>query len=449
MEKIVTKANYKEKIIKFLKEPIVYLVIIIIILQGIVYSNISEVGHTGDSGGYLYAYDEASIFQGYVDEARPPVYCYFIKLIKKIGGEANLEANVVKVQKVLFIFSVILFYFILKLLIKNKIIISCLTLIFGIAPSIFVWNTYIVTEALVGVEMIILAFITVKYLKKPSKITASIMGIIILGMILTKPALIYILPIYILFIILSFILNKEERKKLYFAIGSLLICCIVLTAYCMQMKKYYGVFGITAVSYNNTVLSAISSGAYIDSENKQISNEIKELIGENSENVNVYEIFDKIKANYSSVEIKDFADSAVRNSTKYKTFLLNRFINVGTENIGTSYSNGEKSDKEYIYNYSYLGALVLPITFGMLYIILLASIIYLIWYLIKYKQINWICALFTSMIFANIFTLIVGAPFEEQRLFFPSMCLVLLYMGVIIEKIKLKEEKLLNEKNVE
>lgn len=451
MEETFEKSNktkYKEKIVSFLKNPIIYLVIIIAIVQSFIYANIPEVGHTGDSGGYLYAYDKGSFFNGYLDEARPPIYSYFIKVIKKIGGEANLESNVVLAQKILFLVSVILFYYILKLLIKNKIIIVSLTLIFGLSPSMFVWNTYIVTEAIVGIEMVFLAFITIKYLKKPSKILASFMGIIVLAMILTKPALIYLLPIYILFIILRFILNKEERKKLYFAIGSMVICCVCLIVYCLQMKNLYGVFGITAVSYNNTVLSAIISGAYVDSDNEQIKNEIKGLVGDkNPKDVDPYSIFDKIKQNHSSSKIEEFANSASK-STKYKTFVLNRFIKVGTENIGTSYSNGEKSNKEYIYNYTFLGDLTVPITFGMLYIILFISIIYLIWYLIKYKKINWICAFFTSTIFANIFTLIVGAPFEEQRLFFPSMCLVILYVGVIIDKIKLKEENLLNEKNV-
>ena len=449
MEEILKKAKFKERIITFLKEPILYLIIIMIVIQGVVYSNIPKVGHTGDSQGYIDSYDKGSILQGYINDSRPPVYTYFIKVIKKIGGEENFESNVVLVQKILFIISAILFYYTLKLLVKNKIIVSCLTLIFGISPSIFVWNTFIITEAIVGIEMVFLAFITVKYLKQPSTIMASFMGIVVLTMILTKPALIYLLPIYILFIILRFILNKEERKKLYFAVGSIVICCVCLIIYCLQMKNLYGVFGITAVSYKNSAISAIYSGAYVDSENIQISDEIKELIGENPTSAKVYEVFDEIVAKHTYNEIKEFANSALKNSQKYKTFLLNRFINIGTENIGTSYANGEKNDKEYIYNYAYLGNLILPFTFGMMYIIILVSIIYLIWYLIKYKKINWICAFFTSTIFANIFTLIVGAPFEEQRLFFPSMCLVILYIGVIIDKIKLKEENLLNEKNVE
>ena len=67
MEKI------KEKIITFLKEPILYFVIIMIVIQGSVYSNIPKVGHTGDSQGYIDSYDKGSFLHGYINDSRPPV----------------------------------------------------------------------------------------------------------------------------------------------------------------------------------------------------------------------------------------------------------------------------------------------------------------------------------------------------------------------------------------
>ena len=439
----------KEKVIEFLKEPILYLIIGIILVQCWIYSSVPKSNETGDSFGYLTSYNQDSIFHGYVNDERPPVYPYFIKVIKVIGGEENLENNVVTVQKILFLVSIVIFYYTLKLLLKNKIIISILTLIFGICPTIIMWNTYIVTESLAGLEMMILAFITIKYLKEPSKILAGLMGIVILGMILTKPAFIYVLPIYIVFVILRFFFNKEERKALLFAVGSLIICGVVLITYCMQIKKYYGNFGLTAISCINNTILAIDSGAYLNSDNQEIKNEIKTFVEENNARGNdLYSIVYELKEKYSQEKMNEFASSAIKNTSDYNIYLINKVINLGNQNIGTSYVNGDKSDQEYIYNYSYLGGLILPITFGMIYILLLISIIYLIWYLIKYKEIDWLCAFFTSMIFTNLFTLVVGAPYEEQRLFFPSVCLVLIYIANILGRILIGKENLLNEKIV-
>lgn len=445
----LNKGEIKQLIIKFLKEPLIYLIIIIAIFQGIIYTNIAEVGTTGDSDGYLHYYDKGSIFKGFVSAKRPPVYSYFIKAIKKIAGEENLERNVAIAQKILFFITLILFYYTLKLLIKNKIIICALTLIFGIAPSVVIWNSFIITEALTGLEIMFLAFITIKYLKKPSKLLGSLMGLVIITMILTKPAFVYIIPIYILFVILRWFLNKDERKKLYFAIGSILICCIILIMYCMKIKTDYGVFGITNVTNINTMLTIIYSGAYNEKPDEPVSITIKEATQVQPTEAETYEIFhNNVLSKYSLSELQEYSKKIINTKT-YREFIINRFVTVGNENIGVTYDNGKNSANGAMYNFESLNGLILPITFGFVYIILLASIIYLIWYLIKYKKINWICAFFTSMIFANIFTLIVGAPFEEQRLFFPSVCLVLLYLGMIVDKMKLKEEILLNEKNVE
>lgn len=444
----LTKGKIKQLIIKFLKEPLVYLIIIIAILQGVIYNNTAEIGITGDTDGYLHYYDSGSIFKGFVSNKRPPVYPYFIKLIKKIGGEENLERNVVIAQEILFFITLILFYYTLKFLIKNKIIICVLTLIFGIAPSIVIWNTFIITESLTGLEMMFLAFITIKYLKKPSKLLGSLMGLVIITMILTKPAFIYIIPIYLLFVVLRWFLNKDERKKLYFAMGSIIICCIILLMYCMKIKADYGTFGLTSVSNINTMLTIIYSGAYNEKPDEPVSLSIKEITQSQPTEAESYKIYDSIGSKYSVSELKDYSKKIINTKT-YREFIINRFISMGNENIGATYDKGNNSNEGSMYNFESLNGLILPITFGLVYVILLASIIYLIWYLIKYKKINWICAFFTSMIFANIFTLIVGAPFEEQRLFFPSVCLVLLYLGMIVDKIKLKKEILLNEKNVE
>ena len=76
----------------------------------------------------------------------------------------------------------------------------------------------------------------------------------------------------------------------------------------------------------------------------------------------------------------------------------------------------------------------------MVYILIIASIIYLLYKLIKDKKIDWIMASLTSAILGNIFTVIVGAPFEQQRLFLPSVGLVLLNIIYLI-RVLVKDSK--------
>ena len=228
-----------------------------------------------------------------------------------------------------------------------------------------------------------------------------------------------------MFIILRWILNKEERKTILVALVSMLICCAIILLYCAQIKRNYGVFGLTLVSIDNTAVSVIDSGLYKNSDNKKIVEDVDKMMAEDS--TNVFNIYFSIEAKYPIDEINNFAKSAIKNSPEYFEYLTDKTINLGSKTIGISYVVSE-------IDYTKIGALFIPITFGVIYIMILTSIVYLIWYIIKYKKIDWVTAFFSSTIFANIFILIVGAPYEEERLFFPSIVLVILWLGNILSK---------------
>lgn len=161
------KEKIKTKIIGFLKQPLIYILLVSIFFQVKIYNNVYEYNLTIDSYSYGEYFKE-DFFKGEVNESRTPVYPYFIKLVKKIGGEENLYRNIVLVQKILFIVTVILFYYCIQFIVDNKIIKSIFTLIFAICPYIVLWNVLILTESISLFEIVLLAFLTLKYLKKPN-----------------------------------------------------------------------------------------------------------------------------------------------------------------------------------------------------------------------------------------------------------------------------------------
>lgn len=171
-EKESKKEKIKVKIIDFLKQPLIYILLISIFFQIKIYSNVPEYVTTGDSNTYIEGYDEKNIFKGEVNLSRTPVYPYFIKLIQKLGGEEKILNNIVLVQKILFIFTVILFYYCVQNITNSKIIKSIVTLIFAICPYIILWNVTILTESISLFEIILLTFLTLKYLKKPNSFLA-------------------------------------------------------------------------------------------------------------------------------------------------------------------------------------------------------------------------------------------------------------------------------------
>lgn len=254
-------------------------------------------------------------------------------------------------------------------------------------------------------------------------------------MIMTRPQYIYLLPIYLLFWILKYFMDKKEKKKVLVGIISCIISISVLLIYCGLMKMQHGEFSMTAVSYINSTVTAVNSNLYKRATNRDMVNIVDEQVKESNDGTTAFLALNALKEKYSTDEIKDFAKDSLKYDSEYIKYLVKKTINLGTANIGTAEYVVNKDGYQNI-NYTTIGNIILPINFAIVYIMLAIAIVYLIFKLIKYKRINWIIAFLTSIIFANLFTLLVGAPFESQRLFFPSIIPVLLLIGLVISNIK-------------
>lgn len=426
------------KIKEIFKQPILYILIICIAVQAAMYTVWQEYCVTNDTSSYIDSYQGNSFFKGHVDENRTPIYPYFIKIVKKIGGEENLKENIVFMQKILFLMSVCIFYYALKTITKNKILLTIATLIFGITPALVSWNAMLLTEPLAIFETVLLVFFTLQYLKKESKISAIFIHVIILIMVLTRPAFIYLLPIYFIFWIIRFFTNQQERKSIIAAFISMAIVVVLLIGYCFLVKMNYGHFGLTAISNVNSEVTAITSGSYLHSKNEALKNRTYELVGEKPSEDKVWNVLWTLQKEYPSEELAAFAKETLYRNKEYYKYLFNKVIVLSTMNIGIVYNNNSpqyQNQNFKIYDLGLMGNMILPINFGMIYLLLLGTIVYLIYYLIKYKKIDWILAFCTILILANLFTAVVGAPFETQRLFVVAIILVIVEITYIVDNI--------------
>lgn len=258
---------------------------------------------------------------------------------------------------------------------------------------------------------------------------------------MTRPSFIYLLPIYILFWILRFFFNKEEKKQVITGFISCAICGVVLLWYCGLMKIQHGEFSITTVSYINNVVTAIKSNIYKKASNNEMIKVVDEIKDGKEEEYLYWKALNALREKYSVEELKEFASSSMKNNPDYLIYLLGKTVNLGFVNIGIA-SYVTPNEEYSKVNYTYIGNLILPINFAFVYLTIILCIYYLLWNIIKNKQIDWIVAFLTVLIVANIFTLIVGAPSEPQRLFIPSIASFLLLVGKILT-INKKENKLL------
>ena len=236
--------------------------------------------------------------------------------------------------------------------------------------------------------------------------------------------------------------NKEEKKEIIVGFISFTICGSILLGYCGLMKKQYDEFSITSVSYINNVVIAIKSGAYKKASNKEMINMVDKIKGEREDPQICFDAYRELEKKYSVEEIKEFASSSIKNNREdYSKYLIHKTEELGILNIGTAFYVNPLEKYNDI-KYDYLGNLMLPINFAFVYMMMVISIIYLIYNLIRNKEIDWIVAFLCTLILANLFTLIVGAPFESQRLFFASISVILLMIAKFMDSFNKKNKML-------
>jgi len=420
----------KDKVLKIIKSPIIYILILCVFFQIKIYKNASnEYTLTPDSYTYYEEYKGGNILKGEIDDFRTPGYPEFIKIIKIFSNEDDLYNNVVIVQKIMFLIEIILIYMTMIKITKNKIISSIISLIVGICPYFVLFNTLILTEALAVFELVLLIFITTLYICKPRKLTAALTGVIILLMIMTRPGYIYMIPIYVLFWVLRYILNKKEIRNAVIGLVSVFITSVLIFMYCIQIKNLYGNFMISSVTYINDLVSIADSKAYTETSESEIKQIMQEVRDDKTDAESCWEVRNRL-SNYSYKEKKEFIKEA-KYSKKHIKYLVNKLISLGGVQLGIIgyIPLVENSSMD-----AYL-SIVLPITFGMTYLMLVAIACYLIYKLFKYAQIDWFLSMIFIFILANLFTLIVGAPFEPQRLFIVSVIPIIMCIGYMISKI--------------
>ena len=435
----------KEKIVSIIKSPIIYILAIVLLVQINIYKTAPEYLVKPDSCTYYELYEGGNIFKGEFDYFRTPIYPSFIKLIKIFSNNDNdLYRNIAIVQKILFFVGVILVYFSMMKITKNKIISSMVALLVGTLPNLVLFNIVILTEALGIFQIILLIYLIISYIYKPRKLTAIITCLLILCMILTRPGFIYLIPIYIVFLALRFFMNKKELKEVIVGMVSIVLCTLLVLGYCIRIKQIYGTFMISSVTYLNDLVIIADAKSFTEASNEELKNTMQAIKGESEDEILSWDAARAITNIYrfkDNPTIKEFIKEAKFN-TKFMKYISKKIYNTGLLPIG--------SIKDIELDSQLLNSLqlyMMPINFAFVALMLIAIAIYLIYALFKHYKIDWILALFFILILANYFTLMIGAPFEQQRLFITSIVPIIMCIGYIIGKITIKNED--NEDNKE
>jgi len=428
----------KEKIKNVFKSPLTYILLVSVIIHNILYRFFDSFSEYNDTASYIDLYKE-NIFKGELNNSRTPIYPYFCKLIK-LFGEENLYNHIVFAQKILFLLSIVFFYFTLKKLFKSKITYTIITLLYSLCPFIFLWNTVLLTESLTIFEFILLLYFTISYIVEPKKWNAFFIGVVIFLLVMTRPANLFLLGLYVIFWILKFIINKEERKYIKFGFISIIITIFITLLYCCRMNSLYGLFNLTGVSDINNVMLISKDDLYKYGDNEEIV-EIYDNVVESEGNVEHWVIVDEVFTKFDKRDIHKFVKSVKRKSgIKYYFYIIKKFFGLSPDSVGIIYSTSEKIST--VENFKHLSYTMLPISFGLSYMIFAISLGFIIYYLFKFRKIDWVVGALFTLGAGNMFVAIAFAPFESERLSLNSLIVLIILISYLVKRIFIDKEKI-------
>lgn len=232
-----------------------------------------------DSIGYM-EYDFNKLISLDFSDGRTPIYPLVLKLSRLIFGEGNYLRCVSLFQSIISFIATIYFYKALKLITNKKLLILGITFFFGASNTFVGYDTVILTESLALSGTVFLIYYLLSYLKY-NQIKSGIKAIC-LTLILTflRPSFLLFDAIILVFLILQFIITrkKEIKKLILISLGSFAI----ILSYSFLFYNSMGIFTISDPMPRQLLIVCIDRGYYLDSEDKEYVEFIKEGVREHN-----------------------------------------------------------------------------------------------------------------------------------------------------------------------
>ena len=187
------------------------LFIAVLVVRCIVYSAMVEYRLFPDSESYIN-FPFRDMLELNFTSGRTPVYPFIIRICLFIFGDKFSLQAVVALQRIVSFIAVIVFYNILKLLLKSKRAIYFLTFLYGTSVSIIGWDGNILTESFALSGTVFFIYYMFKYLNNPSIKSGMISIILLFVLVFLRPSFMLFEGIICIFWIARFIIFKSESE---------------------------------------------------------------------------------------------------------------------------------------------------------------------------------------------------------------------------------------------
>lgn len=369
---------------------------------------------SNDTYSYIEAWDVLKTFS--LDIGRTPVYPFIIGPIVRLLGFRIGWLVLVCLQWIIFFLTLRPFRKICCNFINRDIIIKATYTIYIFSISTFYFNTVLLTESLSYSGLVFYFYVLIKFKHNRSDRYTLYLFFILIMLVFLRPALLFLLPVTLVYFICLSIKNKEIYTK------PLTVCLLVLLSvgmyiYCINDK--YGVPLFTKVSVVNNYVSLDNINAidYTDFSDDDVKEFYQSL------NCSSYDECNELINHFGISKVyKEY----VQILENHRTDLILSWYSKFCDTFNYSVLNlGDKGTAKFLKYF------ILP--FWIYYLILIIYILFIIKLLhISKKCVLEHCLLFMLFISA-IIVAIIGAPDSFDRLTYPTCWIPLLMSAIIID----------------
>lgn len=363
------------------------------------------------------------IEDGSIDVGRTPVYPLLLAFIRLFVEDPWLTHVVVFLQISLFFLSIPCFRYIAYSMTQSNRISFFMSLAYVCCPAIVYWNRCTMTEslAITGIVFLLYLFFRYRITKEKRCIVGS--GIVILGLVMLRPANLYLFPVALLFW-LYVGWSTRQWRDVVLGMGVLALCGITVGMYANEVEKKTGVCTLTTVSVINQFVS-LRQADLIDC---QTDFPVAKWLSASS-GLTVEEECAALFSQYECKEVQALVSHSMRlNYRKWLEVVLSRVQENGKKYVfipGGFKENGPLTIGALIQK----GIVSLNIPFIQLYIFVFLYCLIGLYYVARHKK-QWEIPVFLGiLVCAHLFMIFIGAYGQYSRLFAPVYPVVILMSG--------------------
>jgi|GEM_PF-3047919 len=342
--------------------------------------------------------------------------------------------HVVVAQITISFLAIILFYNVLKICFKQSGVVSAATLLYGVLLPVINFDKLVLTESLSINCSLLLIYMGVKYLQRPGSGRAWALTLFTFVCIMLRPSFIYLLPLIVVFWISRLLFFRKDWKMCLSGLAASVVVILLIMGYVYLNQKNHNFNCISVVSNNNEMAVIVIANIYQYGNDPEITAAIKANLDLQQKTTGKPSKGENVMLKFEPNRVHKFIIACIKNQpAAFALAIGGKLIDLQTLNIFTNYAGHKFSYLAFrMNNIEYM---LFCITFNILYIFIIATLVMMIAGWFKKKQIPWLSLLLWLLIFAQVAVAIIGGYSEYPRLILPAMPALIILLFSYIDKI--------------